>query len=315
MLHKNALATIMMSLLVLGVSACGGEGEIVTPRRTPGPEIPITPSRSEVLWTLSDQCADGENIQFRFFQYVRGVYSPNRVWPSASGRVYVTDGFGREDFTRLPCASGQQICYGATPRSSRRLSTYWGRGIDGEQTCTGCCATCPESGTIRRSVDLVCSSLTPTPPSPTPPPLPIPTPLPPTPPPPPPPTQYSALYSGTTSGTGSSSWAWAFGTGESASAAERDARTDCERILGSRCGTRLLGGYTDYCGAVAVSECSSSTCRTPAMGGGFGRTRREAETDAIRTCERGTSSTAAGTCRVGTGRSGEPGVVCVGSAR
>ena len=303
---RTAFAAILMSILVLGLSACGGGGEdeTVTRRPPPGPEIPIIPSRSEVLWSLSDECSDGKNIQLRFFQYVHpAAQTPSRVWPSEAGKVYPTS-FGIEWSSRFPCASGQYVCYGAASIPSTQ-GEWWGRGLSGENTCTNCCATCPESGTVRESRRLICSGSVPTPPplTPTPPPL--------TPTPPPSPPEYAAIYYGARPRV----WAFGIASRSSASAAERAAKTECERRLGSSCSLRVVSGYANSCGAIAIAECPSSTCNSPAVGGGSGRTRREAEVQAIRACERGTRAGTTGTCRVATTDSLQPGVRCVGTAR
>ena len=111
-------------------------------------------------------------------------------------------------------------------------------------------------------------------------------------------------------------YAWQFGTGTNASAAERNALTRCQNFLGLSCRLRLRGN-TNICHAVAVSECpSADTCRTPAFGFSSHRTSRaSAEREAIELCEIAASgSYVQGTCRIATGRGGEPGVSCVGTA-
>lgn len=129
----------------------------------------------------------------------------------------------------------------------------------------------------------------------------------------PPPTSasYASFYWGR-SGRG---WAWGSGTGSSASAAETDADRRCESG-GVSC-NRALRGYTNACGALAVSECPSSSCRQPALGAAVDASRQQAETEAIGACERGTSASAGtrGTCRIATGRNGNPAVLCIGTTR
>ena len=145
----------------------------------------------------------------------------------------------------------------------------------------------------------------------------------PAPPPAPPPaatTYYGALYFGRVEVSRNNwSYSWSFGSGTSASAAERDAERQCESGFRGNCG-RGIGGYANYCGAIAVSACSPGSCSTPAWGYGVDRLRREAEAEAIRDCEsRVTVAENRGTCRIATGRERHtreltPGVLCVGTA-
>ncbi len=158
---------------------------------------------------------------------------------------------------------------------------------------------------------------TPTPPTPTPP-TPTPTPPTPTPTPPTPTDEYGAIIYGhyTSADRRSGRWAWGLATGTSASQARSRARAECERRLGRSCSTWTLNVVPNACGAVAESACPANLCIVPASGGASARTRRQAETSAISTCERGVIiPSARGTCAISTDDRGEPGVICVGTAR
>lgn len=124
----------------------------------------------------------------------------------------------------------------------------------------------------------------------------------PTPTPTPTPSGYTAVAFGT-SGT---AWAWAFDNGNSASAAGSAAISACQNILGSSCSIRLRA-YNTGCAAVARSEAPSGG--RPAFGWSLRSTRNAAQAEAIAQCERA-ASFSRGTCRVATGRSGQPGTVC-----
>lgn len=112
-------------------------------------------------------------------------------------------------------------------------------------------------------------------------------------------------------------WAWGMRTGTSASAAESSALTSCRGFLpGSSCVIRLRG-ETDVCQVVAVSECPSGSCRTPAAGFGQSATRSDAVSNAIRACEQAArnNNEIVGTCRIATSDQGNAAVSCVGTAQ
>ena len=97
-------------------------------------------SRSDIELFVTDACHDGENIQYRFFEFE--PEPPRRltgIWPSA-GRVYVTAGLNIQHRSYLRCTTGRLVCYGGEPRDSQQ--GYWGLGIDGDKDCSHCCVTC-----------------------------------------------------------------------------------------------------------------------------------------------------------------------------
>ena len=99
---------------------------------------------------IEDACADGREIEFRFFQIRSGNIV--RVWPSSS-RVYIAP-FGEPVTATLDPSQpelGGQICFGG--ESGNR---YWGIGLDGNQGCDNCCLSVPTAGTITESHRLTC---------------------------------------------------------------------------------------------------------------------------------------------------------------
>ena len=130
-------------------------------------------------------------------------------------------------------------------------------------------------------------------------------------------TTYGAIYAGTYARMLS----WATGKGSSASEAERDAKRRCD--TGSiNCTPMLSSAYSNSCGAFSTS----STCPSGAncfrdgrrigqsYASGHDRSRQRAINEAIRNCEDGLSGPIRGTCRIATGRSGNPAVLCVGDS-
>ena len=116
-----------------------------------------------------------------------------------------------------------------------------------------------------------------------------------------------------------SATAWAFDSGDSAEAAQFAADMRCHELLrgvsdGNGICATWQASFADSCYAVAVSECPGD-CVRPAYGVSGGSSRNEASTAAIAQCESAARGDEKGTCRVATSDQGEPGVVCVGSAR
>ena len=107
--------------------------------------------------------------------------------------------------------------------------------------------------------------------------------------------------------------AWAFSSRDSERAADTAAVNRCQRLLGSSC--ESWGTFVNSCGAIAVSECPRDSCSRPAYGFATRGNRSEATRAAIAQCERATSASISGTCRVSTSDQGEAGVICVGRAR
>lgn len=99
-----------------------------------------TTSRSNIELFITDACNDGEDIQYRFFEFESSSSPrPAGVWP-AHPRVYVTAGMNIRYRSPLACTTGYLVCYGGEPRDTRR--GHWGVGIAGDKDCSGCCVTC-----------------------------------------------------------------------------------------------------------------------------------------------------------------------------
>ena len=93
--------------------------------------------------------------------------------------------------------------------------------------------------------------------------------------------------------------AWAFGLGANASAAEEEAKTQCDRLLGESC-LDPYDAVTDTCDAFAIADECSGTCLIPGVGSAIVSvlvadpnrkfSKQQAETAAIRACETNSSS-------------------------
>ncbi len=180
---KRIAQLALLGIALAGLTSCGGGGgggsstppettPTPTPTPTPDPtpdptsdpdpqdpppEIPITPTPTSISWTITDQCNDDRDMEFRFFQYSADG-TPSLVWPGED-EVYVTSGLGEAGVSNLACTSGQRVCYGARARGN--TSWRWGVGLDGDEGCDKCCATCPSSGTSSQSHSLTCSASAP----------------------------------------------------------------------------------------------------------------------------------------------------------
>jgi hypothetical protein len=107
--------------------------------------VPPTPvANGSVSWTLGDQCNDGDEIDYRFFDTAN-----NMQWPTDPTLVYYM--FNGQSFkTTMSCIPGALVCYGAA--SGSRTHT-WGVGLSGTGGCSSCCGQCNGSS---YSVNLTC---------------------------------------------------------------------------------------------------------------------------------------------------------------
>jgi hypothetical protein len=94
---------------------------------------PVSAQNGTMGWTISDQCNNGMEVDYKFFDHAN-----NWVWPSPTTHYYVT--YGQSGVAvSLKCFAGAQVCLGA---ESSDGSVYWGVGFSGTSGCTGCCGTC-----------------------------------------------------------------------------------------------------------------------------------------------------------------------------
>lgn len=98
-------------------------------------------------WTITDGCGDGFGLYVRFFDETNDLVFPN------SSQVYIINS-SRASTIKLSVKRGAKICYGAEP--SNLDGSYWGVGLDDDQSCASCCNIVPNSGNISRSVRLIC---------------------------------------------------------------------------------------------------------------------------------------------------------------
>jgi hypothetical protein len=83
-------------------------------------------------WTVSNNCFNGEDVQFAFFSQNRSA-----VWPGG-GLVFISQQ-GTTVEQALSCVAGEKICFGGN-QPNHGIS--WGAGIDGSKGCVNCCRTC-----------------------------------------------------------------------------------------------------------------------------------------------------------------------------
>ena len=108
--------------------------------------------------SITDGCRDGRDIQYRIFGYSTSSPSGEYIGMGPeSGLVYIADDSGEKVTNTYACKTedGETVrswCYGA----DRPDGDYWGVGIDGEEGCDDCCASCPATGTSARWMDLIC---------------------------------------------------------------------------------------------------------------------------------------------------------------
>lgn len=113
-----------------------------------------------VKFRITDACDDGQAIHARLFQEMNPDESSGgswvAQWPKTQGHYYVTQSYDVESFVRVPCPSGQRVCYGAESADGRRS---WGVGLDGTEGCQACCQNCPNSGDADFSISpFTCAS-------------------------------------------------------------------------------------------------------------------------------------------------------------
>ena len=132
-----------------GDEHCSDSVKVTVSEDTSPPPPP--PSQRGVSVGIEDGCNDGYRINYRFYGY-NSQNTATRVFP-AQNRQYYTPGYNREVRHSLGCADEVvRICFGAETGN-----TTWGVGLDGDQSCTNCCYTCPSSGvTNYRTSRLTC---------------------------------------------------------------------------------------------------------------------------------------------------------------
>ena len=111
---------------------------------------------SVLVHSIADDCNDGYDMEYRFFEQNSDGSLTGRRVPGAG--VYYTDTLGRRYTSRLNCSSSAGYCFGAR-RKGANDGDYWGIGIDGDGRCpTGetCCYSCPVSGEKTVGNTLLC---------------------------------------------------------------------------------------------------------------------------------------------------------------
>jgi hypothetical protein len=106
------------------------------------PPMPV--ANGSLSWTLGDQCNNGDEIDYRFFDTVN-----NMQWPADRTLVYYMV-YGQSFKTTVSCVPGALVCYGAASGNGSRT---WGIGLSGTGGCTSCCGRCDGSS---YSVNLTC---------------------------------------------------------------------------------------------------------------------------------------------------------------
>ena len=286
---KRLARCAVAGLALAGLAACGGGGGSSTPEATapttpttptPTPDIPITPSGdSTILWTITDQCDDGADIELRFFQYSGQAAQPSRSWPAPQeegwGVFRAADPGPNGAFT-LRCTSGQRVCYGGNSTSfdaEQNPYSVWGVGLRGDrQQDDSYCTTCPASGTKRQTNNLVCPLSPAAAPA------------------------AGSFYGSLAYVTTGTSWGRAaWGSGNSRSSAHNAALARC----GDGCQEVLW--FQNACGSLARSADDSRA------GAGWGASESDAGRDAVAACH----AVGGRTCRVVVGGDGRPSTFCL----
>ena len=82
-------------------------------------------------WWVADFCDDGLDVQWRLF-----AQDADYEWPGDGG-VFVTPGFGQDQYESTYCIEGESICFGGIAGDLE-----WGVGINGDLPCEDCCFSC-----------------------------------------------------------------------------------------------------------------------------------------------------------------------------
>ena len=102
---------------------------------------------------MTDNCNDGYAIRYRFHEQGSDRRLTGATWPSGSS--YWTPSSGSTLYSGALSCEERGICYGAE-EDRNNSAGYWGVGLDGDQTCSNCCYSCPSSGTRTVQVSLGC---------------------------------------------------------------------------------------------------------------------------------------------------------------
>jgi hypothetical protein len=91
---------------------------------------PAPTQTGSIKWTIGDQCNNGEQISYKYFDRAN-----NLVWPSSTTHYVIN--YNQNFSNSLSCVPGAQVCIGADS-----VSYSWGVGISGTSGCSSCCGTC-----------------------------------------------------------------------------------------------------------------------------------------------------------------------------
>jgi len=98
----------------------------------PATAVVNAPASATLSWTISDQCNNGAQIYYKFFDVTS---TPELVWPAPPNAYVISNGQSFQ--SNLSCSSGDKVCYGAQSGSD-----VWGVGLNGTGGCTSCCGIC-----------------------------------------------------------------------------------------------------------------------------------------------------------------------------
>lgn len=107
-----------------------------------------------VEFRITDACDDSQAIHSRLFQNESSGTPWTAQWPSERDYYYVAQSYNVESFVRVPCPAGQRVCYGAESADGQQS---WGVGLGGNESCSGCCRSCPDNGDANFVRRLGCS--------------------------------------------------------------------------------------------------------------------------------------------------------------
>lgn len=182
--HDSGRRTVNFDSSVFGQMQCDDQDPPELPNVSPNP-TPVTPDpvepdpvevvvpenppinpdleyRGDILWELTHACSTvitpGPRvleipIDVRFFEILNDVRT-GKTWPSDPSLVYKLDSpsiITNTRFFETVCAYPTQVCWGAAVTKENGERWTWALGIDGVDSCTDCCISCPQFGGSKRA--------------------------------------------------------------------------------------------------------------------------------------------------------------------
>jgi hypothetical protein len=97
-----------------------------------------------LTWDVTNDCLNGEDVSFRFFDITAGL-----VWPDNTTAYDIVGGTATQ--SSLLCLKGDIICFGGDQPTH---GNQFGVGIQGNLQCPNCCYACDD---VIAQTDIVCN--------------------------------------------------------------------------------------------------------------------------------------------------------------